>query len=55
MFEYIPIKKQLIKERAKNVRNAQENAQNAANVDYLAMMCGVELSDDEAEEAVGVE
>lgn len=50
MFKYIPIAKQMIKERAKNVRNAQENARNAANIDYLAMMCGVELSDNEAEE-----
>ena len=51
MFEYIPIKKQLLRERAKSAQIAQENAQNAANIDYIAMMCDVELEDEEAEES----
>lgn len=51
MFEYIPIKKQLLKERAKNARTAQENAKNAANIDYIAMMCDVELENEETEES----
>lgn len=55
MFEYIPIKKQLIKERAKNVQNVQENAKNAANIDYIAMMCDVELSEPEEMEVENFE
>lgn len=49
MFKYIPIKKQIIKERNKNAVLRSTNAELAANMDYLSMMCGVEL-DDESEE-----
>lgn len=49
MFKYIPVKKQIIEERKKNAVLRSTNAELAANVDYLSMMCGVEL-DDESEE-----
>ena len=49
MFKYIPIKKQIIEERNKNAMLSLVNAELAASVDYLSMMCGVEL-DDESEE-----
>ena len=49
MFEYISIKQQLIQERKRNAMQRAESAELAANVDYLSMMCGVEL-DDESEE-----
>ena len=49
MFKYIPIKKQLIKGKNQRAILRAANAELAANVDYLSMMCGVEL-DDESEE-----
>lgn len=49
MFEYISIKQQLIQERKRNAMQRAESAELAANVDYLSMMCGVEL-DNESEE-----
>lgn len=49
MFKYIPVKKQIIEERNKNAVLRSTNAKLIANMDYLSMMCGVEL-DDESEE-----
>ena len=49
MFEYISMKQQLIKEKNRNAILRVANAELAANVDYLSMMCGVEL-DNESEE-----
>lgn len=49
MFEYISIKQQLIQERKRNAMQRAESAELVANVDYLSMMCGVEL-DNESEE-----
>lgn len=49
MFKYISIKKQLIEEKKRNAIQRAESAELAANMDYLSMMCGVEL-DDESEE-----
>lgn len=49
MFKHIPVKKQIIEERNKNAVLSSTNAELAANMDYLSMMCGVEL-DDESEE-----
>lgn len=49
MFEYISMKQQLIQERKRNAMQRAESAKLAANVDYLSMMCGVEL-DNESEE-----
>ena len=47
MFKYIPIEKQLVEEKNKNAKLRYENAELAANVDYLSMMCGVDLDDAE--------
>lgn len=49
MFEYISMKQQLIKEKNRNAILRAANAELVANVDYLSMMCGVEL-DNESEE-----
>lgn len=49
MFKYISVKQQLIQERKRNAILRAANAELAANVDYLSMMCGVEL-DNESEE-----
>lgn len=49
MFKYISIKQQLIQERKRNAILRAANAELVANVDYLSMMCGVEL-DNESEE-----
>lgn len=46
MFKYISVEEQLIKEKNKNAQLRAENAELAANVDYLAMMCDVELDED---------
>ena len=47
MFKYIPIEKQLVEEKNKNAQLKAENAVLSANVDYLAMMCDIELDDNE--------
>lgn len=49
MFKYISIKQQLIQERKRNAIQRAESAELAANVDYLSMMCGVELGDESEE------
>lgn len=49
MFKYIPIEKQLVEEKNKNAVLRSVNAELAANIDYLSMMCGVELEDESEE------
>ena len=49
MFGFIPAADQAIRERAKAAALEEANNKVAANVDYVAMMCDVEL-DTEAEE-----
>ena len=49
MFKYISVKKQIIEERNKNAVLRSTNAELTANVDYIAMMCGVELEDESEE------
>lgn len=46
MFGYVSTREQIIKERQKNADIEQRNEKNAANIDYLAMMCDVDLEDD---------
>lgn len=41
--QYISLKDQLFKERQKNAALSAENAKNTADIDYIAMMCDVEL------------
>lgn len=46
MFGFIPASEQAIRERAKNAALAEATNKNAANVDYIAMMCDIELDSD---------
>ncbi len=41
--QYLSLKEQLLKERQKNAALAASAAKNAADIDYIAMMCDVEL------------
>lgn len=41
--QYLSLKEQLLKECQKNAALAAEAAKNAADIDYIAMMCDVEL------------
>lgn len=41
--QYLSIKDLLLKERKKNAAVSAEAAKNAADIDYIAMMCDVEL------------
>lgn len=55
MFKYSPVKKQIIEERNKNAVLRSTNAELTANVDYIAMMCDVELDNDDNTEVSGDE
>lgn len=44
---YVSLKDQLLKERQKNAALRAEAAKNAADIDYIAMMCDVELENTE--------
>lgn len=54
---YISIGDQLRKERAENIKLKEQSERNAANVDYVAMMCDIELEteDEIREEASEIE
>lgn len=41
--KYIPLKKQLLRERKKNNALLADNEKNKADIDYIAMMCDIEL------------
>ena len=41
--QYLSLKDQLLKERQKNAALTAEAAKNTADIDYIAMMCDVEL------------
>ena len=41
--QYLSIKDLLLKERKKNAAVSAEAAKNAADIDYIAMMCDVDL------------
>ncbi len=49
MFQYLSLKEQLLKERAKNEALKAQAVKNAADIDYIAMMTDVELETEEAE------
>ena len=59
MFGFIPASEQAIRERAKNAALTEATNRTAANVDYIAMMCDIELEleteDESREEASGNE
>lgn len=41
--QYLSLKDQLLRERQKNAALTADAAKNAADIDYIAMMCDVEL------------
>lgn len=41
--KYLSLTKQLLKERQKNERLSTELSKNTADIDYIAMMCDIEL------------
>lgn len=41
--QYLSLKDQLLKEKQKNAALSTEAAKNTADIDYIAMMCDVEL------------
>ena len=45
--KYISLNEQIIKERQKNALLHAEAKKNAADIDYIAMMCDVELGTDD--------
>jgi hypothetical protein len=47
MFEFIPASDQLVKERAASAANAAKNTKLSADLDFVAMMCGVDLDEGE--------
>lgn len=50
MFKYTPISKQLLRGLKKNEILNAEAAKNKADIDYIAMMCDVELETTDEEE-----
>lgn len=53
--QYISLKDQLFKERQKNAALTADNAKNMADIDYIAMMCDVELESPEEFETQNTE
>ena len=47
MFGYIPAAEQIVRERAKSAALEAANGKLAADLDYVAMMCDVELESEE--------
>lgn len=50
MFKYIPLEQQIALERQKSAKLKAENAKLKADLDFVAMMCDVELDNDENSE-----
>ena len=46
MFGFIPAAEQAIRERVKNEALTEASNRTAANVDYIAMMCDIDLDSD---------
>ena len=46
MYGFIPVSEQAIRDRAKNAALAEATNKTAANVDYIAMMCDINLDSD---------
>ena len=49
MFRYIPLKEQVMEERRKNAALKALLDKNSSDIDYIAMMCDVELDIDNNE------
>lgn len=50
MFRYIPLKEQVMEERRKNAALKALSDKNTSDIDYIAMMCDVELDSGETDE-----
>ena len=50
MFKYRRLLDVIREEQKKNEQLRKDNEQNRADIDYIAMMCDVELGDDEDEQ-----
>lgn len=50
MFKYIPVEEQLAKKQSEINKVSVEEAKNRADIDYIAMMCDVELESEEGDE-----
>ena len=50
MFRYIPLKEQVMEERRKNAVLQAQADKNTSDIDYIAMMCDVELDTDGEQE-----
>lgn len=51
MFRYLSLRSQLIQERAKSAKLNDEAQKSTADLDYLAMMCGIEMEMNENAES----
>lgn len=49
MFKYIPIEEQMAKKQIEINKVSTEEAKNRADIDYIAMMCDVELDSEDEE------
>ena len=47
MFIYKPLKNQIMEERKKNARLTAELLKKSADIDYIAMMCDIDLEESE--------
>ena len=50
MFKYRPIASQLRDAQKKNIKLQQETMQNKADLEFVAIMCDVEIPEDDEEE-----
>lgn len=46
MFGFIPAAEQIVRERAKSAALAEANNKLSANLDYIAMMCDIDIDND---------
>ncbi len=46
MFKYKTVKEQMLEERKKNAQLSAENIKIRSDVDFVAMMCDIELDND---------
>ena len=49
--KYISVNDRLLREQKKNENLRAENAKNTADIDYIAMMCDIELESEEDNDA----
>lgn len=52
MFGYIPAAEQIVRERAKSAALEEANGKLSADLDYIAMMCDIDLDTEEIEDVL---